>query len=69
MRTELTIGQTSILPLNIDGFTIWGKAEFMNPSGSVKDLPIYNILKCGFDDWLLKKGDTVVEATSGNAGI
>jgi len=69
MRTELTIGQTSLLPLNIDGFTIWGKAEFMNPSGSVKDRPIYNILKSGFDDGLLNKGDTVVEATSGNAGI
>ena len=69
MRKELTIGQTSILPLNIDGFTIWGKDEFMNPSGSVKDRPIYNILKCGFEDGLLKKGDTVVEATSGNAGI
>lgn len=69
MKTELTIGETSILPLNIDGFTIWGKAEFMNPSGSIKDRPIYNILKCGFDDGLLKKGDTVIEATSGNAGI
>ncbi len=69
MKTELIIGETPILPLKIDGFTIWGKAEFMNPSGSVKDRPIYNILKCGFDDGLLKKGDTVVEATSGNAGI
>jgi cysteine synthase A len=69
MKTELTIGETPILPLKIDGFTIWGKAEFMNPSGSVKDRPIYNILKKGFEDGLLKKGDTVVEATSGNAGI
>ena len=49
MRTELTIGETPILPLKIDGFTIWGKAEFMNPSGSVKDRPIYNILKKGFE--------------------
>ncbi len=69
MKTELIVGQTSILPIKIDGFTIWGKAEFMNPSGSIKDRPIYNILKSGFDDGLLKKGDTVVEATSGNAGI
>lgn len=69
MRTKLTIGQTEILPLKIDGYTIWGKAEFMNPSGSVKDRPIYNILKTGFETGILKKGDTVVEATSGNAGI
>ena len=69
MKTEFTIGQTPLIPLNIDGFTIWGKAEFLNPSGSVKDRPIYNILKCGFESGLLKKGDTVVEATSGNAGI
>lgn len=69
MRTELVVGQTSLLPIKIDGYTIWGKAEFMNPSGSVKDRPIHNILKCGFEDGLLKKGDTVVEATSGNAGI
>jgi cysteine synthase len=69
MKTELVIGQTALLPLKIDGFTIWGKAEFMNPSGSIKDRPIYNILKCAIKDGLLKKGDTVVEATSGNAGI
>ena len=30
MKTELIIGQTPILPLKLDGFTIWGKAEFMN---------------------------------------
>lgn len=69
MQTELTIGQTPLLPLLIDGYTIWGKAEFMNPSGSVKDRPIYNILKCAFEDGSLKKGDTIIEATSGNAGI
>lgn len=69
MRNHLVVGQTSILPLNIDGFTIWGKAEFMNPSGSIKDRPIYNILKSGFKDGLLKEGDTIIEATSGNAGI
>ena len=69
MQNELTIGKTPLLPLIIDGFTIWGKAEFMNPSGSIKDRPIYHILKSGFKNGLLKKGDTVIEATSGNAGI
>lgn len=69
MKNEVEIGKTALLPLVIDGFTIWGKAEFMNPSGSVKDRPIFNILKSGFDEGVLKIGDTVVEATSGNAGI
>lgn len=69
MKTELTIGQTPLLPIDIDGFRIWGKAEFMNPSGSVKDRPMYNILKTAMDDGTLKKDDTVIEATSGNAGI
>ena len=69
MNKELKIGQTPLIPIHIDGFTIWGKAEFMNPSGSVKDRPIYNILKSGLASGTLIKGDTVVEATSGNAGI
>jgi len=63
------IGNTPLYKLNIDGFDIWGKAEFLNPSGSVKDRPIHNILKYAFNTNLIKKGDTVVEATSGNAGI
>jgi cysteine synthase A len=41
----------------------------MNPSGSIKDRPIKNILNRAFENGLLFKGDTVVEATSGNAGI
>jgi cysteine synthase A len=69
MNFELTIGKTPLIPLEISGYTIWGKAEFLNPSGSIKDRPIYNILKRGFEKGLLKKGDTVIEATSGNAGI
>ena len=69
MNNTLTVGKTPLIPLEIDGVLIWGKAEFMNPSGSVKDRPIQNILKRAFENGLLKKGDTVVEATSGNAGI
>lgn len=69
METRLKVGQTPMIPLRFDDITIWGKAEFLNPSGSVKDRPIFNILKRGFENGLLKEGDTVVEATSGNAGI
>jgi cysteine synthase A len=49
--------------------TIWGKAEFLQPSGSVKDRPIQNILSRAAEAGLLAPGDTVIEATSGNAGI
>jgi cysteine synthase A len=63
------VGQTPLIPIDIDGVIIWGKAEFMNPSGSVKDRPIKNILTRAVENGLLSKGGTVVEATSGNAGI
>jgi cysteine synthase len=69
MTNSLEVGKTPLLELNIDGVTVWGKAEFMNPSGSVKDRPLSNILNRAEQNGLLKKGDTVVEATSGNAGI
>lgn len=69
MRDTLKIGQTPLLPLSIDGVNIWGKAEFMNPSGSVKDRPMSNIINRAIENNLLKVGDTLVEATSGNAGI
>ena len=69
MHNKLIVGQTPLLPLDIDGVRIWGKAEFMNPSGSIKDRPMSNILKRAMENNLLKRGDTLVEATSGNAGI
>ena len=69
MKNYLEVGQTPLIPIDIDGVIIWGKAEFMNPSGSVKDRPIKNILTRAVENGLLSKGSTVVEATSGNAGI
>jgi len=69
LENYLEVGQTPLIPIGIDGVIIWGKAEFMNPSGSVKDRPIKNILTRAVENGLLSKGGTVVEATSGNAGI
>ncbi len=69
MTNSLQVGKTPLLNLEIDGVMIWGKAEFMNPSGSVKDRPLQNILKRAVENGLLKDGGTVIEATSGNAGI
>lgn len=48
---------------------VWGKAEFMNPGGSVKDRPALGMIEAAEAQGLLKKGSLIVEATSGNTGI
>ena len=60
------VGNTPMLKITDK---IWAKAEFMNPSGSIKDRMAVNIINNAEKNNLLKKGDTIVEATSGNAGI
>jgi len=49
--------------------TIYAKAEFANPLSSVKDRLALSIIETAEREGKLKKGDTVVEATSGNTGI
>ena len=49
--------------------TIYVKAEFFNPAGSVKDRLALNIIEEAERNGALKPGQTVVEATSGNTGI
>ena len=39
-----TVGNTPLLKFPLEGGTIWGKAEFVNPGGSVKDRPVAYIL-------------------------
>ena len=67
-----TIGDTPIIRLNRiapDGIEMFVKVESFNPLASVKDRLAFAIVcdaeKCG----VLKPGDTIVEATSGNTGI
>lgn len=48
---------------------IWVKAELMNPSGSIKDRMAINIINDAEKSGKIKIGDTIIEATSGNAGI
>lgn len=45
------------------------KLEGQNPGGSVKDRAAYNMLRAALDRGEIKKGDKLVEATSGNTGI
>ena len=71
MKTKLSdnVGNTPLIPITIGGYTVWGKAEFMNPSGSVKDRMATFIINHAEKNGLIVKGSTLCEATSGNSGI
>jgi cysteine synthase A len=68
-----TIGNTPLIKLQAasaaTGCTILGKAEFMNPGGSVKDRPGKQMILEAEKRGELKPGGLVVEATAGNTGI
>ncbi|MCL5779038.1 pyridoxal-phosphate dependent enzyme [Limibaculum sp. FT325] len=67
-----TIGDTPTIRINNLGAgqaTIYVKAEFFNPAGSVKDRLAMNVIEDAERRGLLRPGQTVVEATSGNTGI
>lgn len=68
-----TVGNTPLIRLSSfseeTGCEILGKAEFLNPGGSVKDRAALYIIKEAEDKGLLKPGGTVVEGTAGNTGI
>jgi len=51
------------------GATIWAKAEFLNPGGSVKDRPALRMITAAEQEHRIAPGATIVEATSGNTGI
>ena len=51
------------------GGTILGKAEFLNPGGSVKDRAALGIIEDAENRGLLQRGGTIVEGTAGNTGI
>ncbi len=66
------VGNTPCIRVNNlapDGVTLYVKAEFFNPGGSVKDRLALNIIETAESNGSLKPGQTVVEATSGNTGI
>ena len=67
------IGRTPLVRLSrlspAGGATIYAKAEFYNPGGSVKDRICLNMIDEAERDGTLKPGGTIVEPTSGNTGI
>ncbi|KAI0383128.1 cysteine synthase [Hypomontagnella monticulosa] len=67
------IGNTPLIRMNTlseqTGCEVLGKAEFMNPGGSVKDRAALYVVLDAEERGLLKPGGTVVEGTAGNTGI
>ena len=68
-----TIGNTPLIRLRraseLTGCTILGKAEFLNPGGSVKDRAALFIVRDAEERGLLQPGGVIVEGTAGNTGI
>src|ERR1700730_18289274 len=67
------VGNTPLIRLRrlseLTGCEILGKAEFMNPAGSVKDRAAHGIITDAERAGRLKPGATIVEGTAGNTGI
>ena len=67
------VGNTPLVKLRaaseITGCDIYGKAEFLNPGGSVKDRAAKAIIEAAEVDGTLSQGGTIIEGTAGNTGI
>ena len=62
----MRVGNTPMIKLSDK---LYAKLESVNPGGSIKDRPVKYILDYAENNGLLKKGDSIIEATSGNTGI
>lgn len=67
------VGETPVVRLHRlspeGGATVWGKAEHLNPGGSVKDRICLAMIEAAEREGRLRPGDVIVEPTSGNTGI
>lgn len=67
------IGNTPLIRLEaasrVTGCEIYGKAEFLNPGGSVKDRTALGLVRAAIADGSLKARGTIVEGTAGNTGV
>ncbi|MDA9726689.1 cysteine synthase A [Candidatus Pelagibacter sp.] len=68
-----SIGNTPLIKLKaaseITGCNIYGKAEYLNPGGSVKDRAALALIRDAEQKKLISKGGIIVEGTAGNTGI
>src|SRR6266545_3459644 len=68
------VGDTPLVPVDIlrhelPEVEVFSKMESLNPGGSLKDRPVLRMLLGALDDDRLKPGKTVLDSSSGNAGI
>jgi len=64
------IGNTPVIRLNSeDGCELWGKAEYLNPGGSIKDRVALRMITEAERRGELRPGSTIIEPSSGNTGI
>lgn len=67
------IGNTPLVKLNRVGAhlkcNMYGKCEFMNPGGSIKDRIGWSMVEAAEKEGTIRPGDTLIEPTSGNTGI
>jgi cysteine synthase B len=68
------VGNTPLVRLrrigaDLPGIRIYGKCEFANPGGSVKDRPALRMIETALADGRFRRGKTLVDATSGNTGV
>ena len=68
-----SIGNTPLIKLKaaseITGCNVYGKAEYLNPVGSVNDSASLALIKDAQEKKLISEGGIVVEGTAGNTGI
>ena len=68
------VGNTPLVPVDVlrrdlPDVDVFAKLESLNPGGSLKDRPVLRMLLGALDDGHLKPGKTVLDSSSGNAGI
>src|SRR5688572_4793692 len=68
------VGNTPLVRLekiaaDLSGIEIYGKAEYFNPGGSVKDRPALNMIREGERSGKLNPSRVILDSTSGNTGI
>ena len=68
------VGNTPLVPVDVlrrdlPDVDVFAKLEALNPGGSLKDRPVLRMLLGALDDGHLKPGKTVLDSSSGNAGI
>ena len=68
------VGQTPIVPVHLfrdelPEVEVFAKMECLNPGGSLKDRPVLRMVLSALDDGRLQPGQTILDSSSGNAGI